>query len=250
MPPSTAYIPPEVVYDSTLTEEQKRPVRICSVYPSKAYITHGSKIYNVPAFEPGMRVAMSDPVGPGDERRDFGNDQRMVLQCIPARDNAMDAIGLTRARITSRGESIPERSTSEWWESGYFVPRGPEPTDEEIAAAHERLRKWAMTWLGKGDEAFSVDQKPGRVDFRAKLAARILKVRRAWSEGITEATAPATIPCPSCRLPIVHGATKCPACGDRFVYIDGKPVYEGALAPAPAAPSVPAGPPPGKAQVR
>lgn len=239
-------ITPETFFDTTLTPEQRKPAFIYSVYPVQAVITHGAQTIVVPPCEPGMRVAKSEPIGPGREIKDYGNDQKLVLESISSYDNALDAIGLTKARINSRGESIQARTSSDWWESGYFVPEGAEPTEAEIAAARSRLKAWAQRWLDKGDEAFSVDQKPARVDFRAKLAARILKVRRAWAEGHVETTD--TIPCPSCRLPMVSGATKCSQCGDRFVYVDGKPVLreDAGLVAA----QLPTTPPPGKAQGR
>lgn len=234
------YLQPETFFETTLTDEQRKPVRICSVYPAQGVITHGANTIVVPECKEGMKVAMSGPVGPGTERKDYGNDQKLVIESISSRDNAMDAIGLTRGRVNSRGEQIQARTTSEWWESGYFVPAGDAPTDEEIAAARSRLRSWAQRWLNKGDEGFAVDQKPARVDFRAKLAARILKVRRAWSEGMVETTQ--TVPCPSCRLPIIDGATKCPACGDRFSYVNGKPVLADSV--------LPSTPPPARVQGR
>lgn len=234
------YIAPETFFETTLTSEQRKPVRICSVYPAQAVITHGANTIVVPECKEGMRVAKSDPVGPGTEKKDFGNDQKVVLESISSRDNALDAIGLTRGRVNSRGEQIQARTTSEWFESGYFVPEGDEPSDDEVAKARERLRSWATRWLNKGDEGFAVDQKPARVDFRAKLAARILRVRRAWSEGMIETTQ--TIQCPSCRLPMVNGATKCPSCGDRFTYVDGKPMFSDGAAPMAA--QLPTTPPP------
>lgn len=238
---------PETFFETTLTPEQRKPARICSVYPAKVVITHGANNICVPECKETDRFVMSDPVGPGTEKRDFGNDQKLVLESISSRDNALDAIGLTRARVNSRGESLQARTTSDWWESGYFVPEGDVPTDAEVAAAKSRLEEWARRWVNKGDESFAVDQKPARVDFRAKLAARILRVKRAWAEGMI-AQASGTIPCPSCRLPLMAGATKCPTCGDRFTYVDGHPVLVGTVNfPDPMLPSTP---PPGKAQGR
>jgi hypothetical protein len=236
----------ETFYDSTLTDEQRKPVRICSVYPAQAHIIHNGRTVSVPACEDGKTVAMSPPVGPGVERRDFGNAQQVVIECISSRDNALDAIGLTRGRTNARGEKIQERSTSEYFEMGFFVPAGDEPSPKEIADAKSRLGSWAQKWVNKGDEIFAVEQKSARVDFRAKLAARVLQAKRPWSEGMRNTQD--TIPCPSCRLPMVNGATKCPACGDRFVYQDGTPVLreEAALLP----PQVPSTPPPGRAQSR
>ncbi len=210
-------------------------------------ITHGASSVCVPECKEGQRVAMSDPIGAGYEKKDYGNNQKLVLESISARDNALDAIGLTRPRVNSRGEVIQARTTSDWYECGFFVPEGDEPTDKEIAAARSRLDEWARRWVNKGDESFAVDQKPARVDFRAKLAARILRVKRAWSEGMI-ADSTVTIPCPSCRLPIVSGATKCPSCGDRFTYVDGRPVLAGTVAVPEL--TMPNAPPPGKAQGR
>lgn len=213
---------PETFFDSTISPEDRKPVRVCSVYPAKAYITHNGSIITVPEYRDGMRVAMSDPIGPGTERKDYGNQQQLVLEAITSRDNALDAIGLSRERVNSRGEKISARTTSDWWESGYFVPAGPEPTDDEIAAAKARLNEWARRWVLKGDELFGTTQKANQVDWRAKLAARILRVRRPWAEGVSEVQQKSL--CPSCRNEINAGATKCATCGDRFTYIDGRPV--------------------------
>lgn len=236
---------PDTFFETTLTDEQRKPSRICSVYPLQAVITHGANSIIVPECKPGMDVAMSDPIGPGYEKKDYGNDQKFVLESISSRDNALDAIGLTRGRVNSRGEQIQARTTSEWWESGYFVPEGDKPSPEEISAARSRMRAWAQKWLTKGDDLFAVEQKANRVDFRAKLAARILNVRRPYSEGMSEIAQ--TIPCPSCRLPLMAGATKCPTCGDRFVYVDGIPMlYDPATQMVP----LPTTPPPQKGQNR
>lgn len=231
-------IMPETFFDTTLSDAERRPVSICSVYPAKAHITHSGKIYVIPEYRDNMRVAMSEPIGPGNERKDYGNGQILVLESISARDNALDAIGLTRERVNSRGEKIVARTTSDWWESGYFVPAGDEPTDEEIAAAKSRLAEWARKWVLKGDEIFGTTQKANQVDFRAKLAARILRVRRPWAEGISEVQQKTL--CPSCRNEINAGATKCPSCGDRFVYVNGRPVLkEETEVPVPAMPAAP-----------
>lgn len=228
-------IMPETFFDTTLSEAERKPVRICSVYPAKAYITHSGKIYTVPECRDNMRVAMSEPVAAGTERKDYGNGQILVLESIPARDNALDAIGLGRERVNSRGEKITARTTSDWWESGYFVPTGDEPTDAEIAAARSRLNEWARKWVLKGDEIYGTTQKANQVDFRAKLAARVMRIRRPWAEGISEVQQKTL--CPSCKNEINAGATKCPACGDRFVYVNGKPVLkEEADVPVPAMP--------------
>jgi len=215
---------PEIFFDTTISEAQRKPVPICSVYPARAHIIHHGKTIVVPECRDGDRCAMSAPIGSGTEEKDYGNDQRLVLESIPARDNALDAIGLTRERVNSRGERINARTTSEWWESGYFVPEGDEPTDAEIAAARTRLNEWARKWVLKGDDIFGTTQKASHVDFRAKLAARVLRVRRPWAEGTSEVQQKTL--CPSCRNEINAGATKCPACGDRFTYVDGRPVLK------------------------
>ena len=233
-------IMPETFFDTTLSEAERKPTRICGVYPAKAHIIHSGKIYTVPEYRDGMRVAMSDPVCAGTERKDYGNGQLLVLESISARDNALDAIGLSRERVNSRGERTPARTTSDWWESGYFVPAGDEPTDDEIAAAKSRLNEWARKWVLKGAEIFGTTQKANQVDFRAKLAARILRVRRPWAEGISEVQQKTLRP--SCRNEINTGATKCPACGDRFVYVNGRPVLkEDVEVPVPAMPPQPQG---------
>ncbi len=228
---------PEVFFDTTISQAERKPVRICSVYPAKAYIIHGGRTVTVPECRDGDRCAMSDPIGSGTEEKDYGDHQRLVLESIAARDNALDAIGLSRERVNSRGEKINARTTSDWWESGYFVPEKDEPSDDEIAAARARLNEWARKWVLKGDDIFGTSQKASHVDFRAKLAARVLRVRRPWAEGTSEVQQKTL--CPSCRNEINAGATKCPACGDRFVYVGGRPVLAGATPaelPAPAMP--------------
>ena len=238
---------PEVFFDTTISEADRKPVRICSVYPAKAYIVHGGRTVEVPECRDGDRCAMSTPIPAGTERKDYGNDQHLVLESIPARDNALDAIGLSRARVNSRGEKINARTTSDYWECGYFVPDGDEPTDGEIAAARARLNEWARKWVLKGDDIFGTSQKASHVDFRAKLAARVLRVRRPWAEGTSEVQQKSL--CPSCRNEINAGATKCPACGDRFVYVGGRPVLDQGqpgLSTEPAVPAMPPSPPPQK----
>jgi ribosomal protein L37AE/L43A len=218
---------PETFFDTTLTRDEQQPAYVCSVYPAQAVITHGAHLIVVPECRDSMDCAISPPIGPGIERKDYGNDQHLVLQSISSYDNAMDAIGLTRPHLNSRGEAIDARTTSDWWESGYFVSKTPKPDPDAVAAARSRLNEWARHWVLKGDDIFGTTQKASQVDFRAKLAARVLRVRRPWAEGITDVQQKTL--CPSCKNEINTGATKCPACGDRFVYVDGKPVLKESL---------------------
>ena len=231
---------PETFYDTTISDAERKPVPICSVYPEKVYITHKGRSILVPECRDGMGCAKSDPIGPGTEEKDYGNAQKMVLESITARDNAMDAIGLSRERINSRGEKINARTTSEWWERGYFVPAGDEPSEKEIAAARARLNEWARRWVLRGDDLFGQEGRANRVDYQAKVAARVLRVRRPWAEGITDVQQKTL--CPSCRNEMNAGATKCSTCGDRFVYVNGQPVLERDAKLA--APEMPAAPPP------
>lgn len=211
---------PVIVYEMALPPSELVPKKLCSVVPWDLSITHWSMQGSLPGARDGQFGFIT--VGPGVSKRDLGNNNHVAIVNIPPRAMALDLMGLDARRCD--GRNVPEAGhTSNWWAMGVFVPAGMEPSEEELAAAKDRLHAWARTMVLHGDTEYSQYKTAAAVSSLAKKAAQILRIEREWSQDLTANSQ--FIDCPCCKNRIHPGARKCTECGELLAYDKGGKVY-------------------------
>lgn len=188
------------------------PHNICSVYLKDVYVANHNGSYCIPAPKPGERYG-SVPVHPGLEKRQLGDGKYLSYLTIPAKKVAEDFIG------------IPQGET-QFVDRGIFVPAGDVPTEEELAAAEEKLRAWAERQVGKADVTWAQTGKITDIADDAKFAAKLLKLTRDWADSWKSKDMAV---CPACNEAINKGA-KIHAvgqggCGERIYWNDDGTPY-------------------------
>jgi hypothetical protein len=212
---------------NALTEEQKKPKMVCSVYPESVAIMHSTTgTYEFEACPKGdgeYRSAMVH-VAPG-MRKDLAGLGHIVIFDTSAEDFAWDVIGVSKAMRKDQGGKAPSTG-SDWFKRGFFVPAGDAPTERELKSARERLHKWCLIQVQQGDQEFSARQQISDVSSAAKTASTYLGLQRDWASGNTQ-TSDQKIRCPECLEEINFGAGKCRFCGSFVLYKDGRAVKAG-----------------------
>ena len=205
------------------------PHKICSVFSKDIYVANHNGSYVIPAKPENAKYGYVE-INPGLEKRELGDGKYLSFLTIPAKLVAEDFIG------------IPQGET-QFLERGLFVPAGDEPTDEEIAAATERLMKWAEKQINRADVSWAQTGNIREIADDAKFAAKLLKLSREWADSWK---AKDMAVCPACNEAINKGArihaVGQGGCGERIFWAeDGTPYWPetekpGATKPAQAEP--------------
>jgi hypothetical protein len=173
---------------------------VCSVYPGQFNVSTAHGDFVIPP-KPDNKPYSYIRVPPGWTKRDHGDGQFQNDMNIPARDVAAD--------VTSGLE-----------DRGVFIPQGEIATAEEVAAAVQRRNaRWITKDVPEADIQWSRRQDPSRIDDNAKMAARVLGLKKPWA-GYTEMSD--TEPCPDCKESIKLGARVCKHCGAQGIVWDGR----------------------------
>ena len=200
---------------------------LCSVWPEKVNLPPRPLCPSeMPAPKHGERYSFTMVAVPGQEVMDFANATQAVFEALPTKDVALDIIGLRRERVdetTNPPSTIAAIRTSPYYEMGFFVPEGSEPTEAEISAAEARCRKFMLNALNVGDIEYANRKSPRDVPEPSRVAARFLGVDRDWSN----ASKPVVQKdCPVCRkTQVPDGARICTECRSEIVWIEGAPVW-------------------------
>lgn len=255
----------------TISAEECRPKKLCTVWPETADLQHPSgyvKVFGATP-EPGVTYTLMDPttgklavtldgsplsahgviagipyafalVGPDRERDDAGEVVTNVFEAISSERHAMDVIGLAKAGVDElyQKQVSPPVSTSQLFEKGYFVPEGDNPTPEELKKAVSRREKWMDEAVRKGDAAWNRFHDHNQIPGDAMIAAKHRNITdREWSQDVRPS---ATSPCPVCRTFIDPRQRKCTTCGewlavddDGVLYAINDPLRKNAVTPAP-----------------
>lgn len=189
------------------------PHKICSVYMRDIPVANHHGSYVIPAKPDDADYGFVE-VRPGLEKRDFGEGRFVSFLTIPAKAVAEDFIG------------IPQ-GDSQFLDRGIFVPEGATPTPKEIAAARERLLKWAETQIRVADVSWAQRGSIKDIADDAKLAAKLMKLEREWADSWK---AKESAVCPACGEAInrnarIHAVGQ-GGCGERIEWNpDGTPFW-------------------------
>ena len=216
---------------NTLFPADRAPHPLCSVWPEQIYLSHRPLCPGViPGRKQGERYAKV-MVPPGQEQDDMGNVAQVVDICISARNMALSIIDLCDGGMDESVDPpmpIQVAKTSPRFEQGLFVPVGKEPTDDEILAAEERMRRFMVSALEAGDVAFAANKNPREVPQESRVSARHLGAKRDWSSPLKPV---ARVLCPVCRqAEVVEGAMICSpgagGCGSRIRWEGNNAVWD------------------------
>jgi len=208
----------------------RTPHKICSVYPRDVSVENHNGAYIIPAPKEGQEYGFVE-VQPGLEKRDFGDGHFASFLTIYAKLVAEDFIG------------IPQGDT-QFTDRGIFVPEGIDPTKEEIAAAREKLMKWAEGQVTRADVTWAQRGSIKDIADDAKAAAKLLKLERDWADSWK---AKEVMACPACGEAVnknarIHAVGQ-GGCGERIYWTeDGNPYWPETEKPGPKAEAVPPAP--------
>lgn len=220
---------PQVSVWNALPPGYDKPKKLCSMVPWDLYVSH----YTGQGVLPGAKGDVPGflMVQPGEDRKDFGNNNYAVVRCYTGNTMALDIMGLDPKFVDEKTNTPREGKTSSWWEMGVFVPVGDEPTPAEIKAAQARLHAWARKQVELGDMEYGSRKNAALVPSLAKKAAQILRIEREWMLGTVEGSQ--MIDCPCCQNRIKPKAKKCSHCNELIGYDKEGHAYW-ATAPKPA----------------
>jgi hypothetical protein len=147
--------------------------------------THG--IYLIPACPKGERCKTLRLEGRTD-RCDIGDNRHSEFYFSP--------------------KQIAEDLVADLADHGVFICEGDEPTDEEIAAARERLAEFYRRQVAQADAEWSSHHRHSLLSDVQRRAARYLGVEREWlfePEKLAD--------CPVCGERVKPGVALCRGCG-------------------------------------
>lgn len=240
-------------FKRALPPDERRPKKICSVWPEDLDIPHDGRHYTVPGISgPTFRHICGSTLdrgvdgkqvilfcgrtkkygfmefGPDVEKEDGGEGHTISVEAISSRRHALSVIELAEAGFSEiSGLSVaPPVTVSQFSEKGLFVPVDDEPTDEELLAAEKAREKWFDVQIDRGDRAWNQSRNITNVPGEAVIAARFRNLDRPWAPAIrTHGDHPENSQCPACRAPINRGARKCATCAELLAYDEAGIVY-------------------------
>lgn len=164
-------------------------VTIVSLAPYSPFGVHRTEgDYVMPAKkkdEPYAKLVVKD----GRTFKDFGEKQK-VWETVAARE-------------------IAEDLTRDCSEHGVFIAAGDEPTDEELRAAAKKLRQeFYPRLIEEADSSYARTGDRKDISLHARVAARILNLKRDWALDLSELT-----PCIGCQELVAESVVKCKNCG-------------------------------------
>lgn len=197
---------PRVTYNEYLKGDEKKPHKICSVFPGDIFFANHNGSYHLQGCKDGQRYSYIE-VNPGTEKYDLGEDKHLVNLSIPSKTIAEDYLG-----ILAGNTDLTDR--------GLFVPEGDEPTDEELAEAHKRMRAFFEKQIETADREFSLRGQARFIDSNARLALKKLGLTRSWGDSYRPEE---TQDCPACKGPMrkgaaIHSANDRQGCGQKVAY--------------------------------
>lgn len=190
---------------------------ICNITDQRWWLqrTHGA--YVIAACEPGAEYALTEVKG-RSAWLDHGDSHKTELP-ISAKQLAED---LAREINSDAGESCY---------FGVFVCAGPEPTDEELIEAHDKLKGFYRLLVASADRQWERTHNVVLISDLERRAAKALKLERDWCYEAQQ-----RIECPACGENLKQGVAVCRVCG---AIIDRKRAAQFGLA-ATDAPTKPA----------
>lgn len=165
--------------------EYSEPIAVPSLCPSEIDLADGGNNMGV-IMDAGINGVRKLP--DGTEFQVFG-----VANDIVGTNSSSSALDLFTTNL-------------EWF--GVFISRTPVPSDEEVLAAHDKLRQMMELIYATGAEKVQSGEKVNMLDRpRYNEAAEYLRVKPLW--GSLDHTRGS---CPECQEDIIDGATFCKHC--------------------------------------